>query len=71
MENGGLTMRVPENDRAPRLHDWVSLQRRQMKLWREGRPTRLTEDRMRLLKDIGLECNIHNHSTWMDRFVSS
>ena len=29
---------VPERyDRAPRLHDWVLLQKRQMKLWREGR----------------------------------
>lgn len=31
----------------------------------------LTEDRMRLLKEIGLECNIRIHLTWMDQFVNS
>ena len=37
-ENSGSTTMVPERyDRAPRLHDWVLLQKRQMKLWREGR----------------------------------
>ena len=69
-ENGGLTRVLERYNCAPWLQNWAPLQRRQMKLWRDGRPTRLTEDRMRLLKDIGLECNIHNHSTWMYRFVS-
>mmetsp|Transcript_36084 Transcript_36084/g.66569 ORF Transcript_36084/g.66569 Transcript_36084/m.66569 type:complete len:425 (-) Transcript_36084:111-1385(-) len=37
----------------PQLSSWVSTQRQEMKLLKEGRPTRLTEDRIRLLDSGG------------------
>lgn len=37
----------------PQLSSWVSTQRQEMKLLKEGKPTRLTEDRIRLLDDGG------------------
>uniref|UniRef100_A0A7S4M8C4 Helicase-associated domain-containing protein n=1 Tax=Odontella aurita TaxID=265563 RepID=A0A7S4M8C4_9STRA len=37
----------------PQLSSWVSTQRQEMKLLKEGRPTRLTEDRIHLLNDGG------------------
>ena len=65
------TTRIPEKyTTAPQLHTWVSLQRRQLKMYREGEITKLTDERIRLLEAVGLECNIRNNSTWMDRFVS-
>ena len=65
------TSRVPEKyDDAPQLHTWVSLQRRQLKLRKEGKPTKLTDERVALLEQVGLECKIRNVATWMDRFVS-
>lgn len=65
------TSRVPEKyDEAPQLHTWVSLQRRQLKLRKEGKPTKLTDERVALLEQVGLECKIRNVATWMDRFVS-
>ena len=62
--------RIPEKyEESPQLHTWVSLQRRQLKMCKEGKPTKLTEERIRLLEAVGLESNIRNSSTWMDRFV--
>jgi len=64
------TTRIPDKyDESPQLHTWVSLQRRQLKMYKEGRPTKLTEERIRLLEAMGLESNIRNSSTWMDRFM--
>jgi len=64
------TSRVPEKyDAAPQLHTWVSLQRRQLKLRQEGKPTKLTDERVALLDQVGLECKIRNVATWMDRFM--
>jgi len=64
------TSRVPEKyDAAPQLHTWVSLQRRQLKIYKEGRTTKLTDERIRLLHEVGLESNIRNSSSWMDRFM--
>lgn len=37
----------------PQLSSWVSTQRQEMKLLKEGRPTRLTEERIHLLNDGG------------------
>uniref|UniRef100_A0A7S1ZFL4 Helicase-associated domain-containing protein n=1 Tax=Trieres chinensis TaxID=1514140 RepID=A0A7S1ZFL4_TRICV len=37
----------------PQLSSWVSTQRQEMKLLRDGRPTRLTEERIRLLNKAG------------------
>lgn len=63
--------RVPDKyAAAPQLHSWVSLQRRQMKLRKEGKNTKLSEERVQLLEKVGLECKIRESSTWMDRFVS-
>ena len=65
------TTRVPEKyEAAPQLQTWVSLQRRQMKMRNLGRPTTLTDERVRLLQAVGLECKIRASTTWMDRFVS-
>jgi len=62
--------RVPEKyPAAPQLHSWVSLQRRQLKLKREGKKNKLTDDRLKLLEAFGMECQIRNTATWMDRFA--
>lgn len=37
----------------PQLSSWVSTQRQEMKLLKEGKPTRLTEERIHLLNDGG------------------
>ncbi|KAL7538781.1 hypothetical protein ACHAXR_009317 [Thalassiosira sp. AJA248-18] len=64
------TTRIPDKyEAAPQLHTWVSLQRRQLKMCKDGRHTKLTEERIRMLEAVGLECNIRNSSTWMDRFM--
>lgn len=64
------TTRIPERyDAAPQLHTWVSLQRRLLKMRKEGRPTTLTADRLRLLEDLGLESGMRATTTWMDRFM--
>jgi len=64
------TTRVPEKyEAAPQLQTWVSLQRRQMKMRNLGRPTTLTDERVRLLQAVGLECKIRASTTWMDRFM--
>mmetsp|Transcript_27150 Transcript_27150/g.38195 ORF Transcript_27150/g.38195 Transcript_27150/m.38195 type:complete len:319 (-) Transcript_27150:324-1280(-) len=63
------TTRVPETyDVAPQLHGWLAGQRKQLKLSKEGKPTRLTQERVNLLKAVGLECEIRKVTTWMDRF---
>mmetsp|Transcript_11283 Transcript_11283/g.24068 ORF Transcript_11283/g.24068 Transcript_11283/m.24068 type:complete len:344 (-) Transcript_11283:618-1649(-) len=51
------------------LHTWVSLQRRMLKRHREGKPTKLTQERIRLLDALGLESHIRAKTTWMDRFM--
>lgn len=62
--------RVPEKyPAAPQLHTWLSLQRRQLKLKREGKKNKLTDGRLKLLEALGMECQIRNTSTWMDRFA--
>lgn len=62
--------RVPEKyPAAPQLHSWVSLQRRQLKLKREGKKNKLTDDRLKLLEALGMEFQIRNTATWMDRFA--
>lgn len=62
--------RVPEKyPAAPKLHSWVSLQRRQLKLRKEGKKNKLTDERLRLLEVLGMEHQIRNTATWMDRFA--
>lgn len=62
--------RVPSNyPEAPQLHSWVSLQRRQLKLYKEGKKSKLTEERARMLEAIGLEWQIRNSCSWMERFL--
>ncbi|KAL7537840.1 hypothetical protein ACHAWF_005910 [Thalassiosira exigua] len=64
------TTRIPDKyDAAPQLHTWVALQRRQLKLLSEGKPTRLNDDRIQMLKAVGLESKIRASTTWMDRFM--
>mmetsp|Transcript_486 Transcript_486/g.1154 ORF Transcript_486/g.1154 Transcript_486/m.1154 type:complete len:324 (+) Transcript_486:112-1083(+) len=68
-KNDGST-RVPEHyPEAPQLNTWVSLQRRQLKLAKEGKKNNLTENRIRLLEELGLECQIRSSSSWMERFL--
>ena len=62
--------RVPEKyPAAPKLHSWVSLQRRQLKLRKEGKKNKLTDERLKLLEVLGIEHQIRNTATWMDRFA--
>ncbi len=62
--------RVPEKyPAAPKLHSWVGLQRRQMKLRKEGKKNKLTDERLRLLEVLGMEYQIRSTATWMDRFA--
>ncbi|KAL9191536.1 hypothetical protein ACHAXT_001242 [Thalassiosira profunda] len=65
----GTTRIPPSYAEAPQLHTWVSLQRRQLKLHGEGKPTKLTEERIQLLEAVGLETKIRSTTTWMDRFM--
>mmetsp|Transcript_28004 Transcript_28004/g.42124 ORF Transcript_28004/g.42124 Transcript_28004/m.42124 type:complete len:431 (-) Transcript_28004:1341-2633(-) len=61
--------RVPEKySAAPQLHSWVSLQRRQLKLRKEGKKNKLSDERLKLLEVLGMEHQIRNTATWMDRF---
>ena len=61
--------RVPEKyPTAPQLHSWVCLQRRQLKLRKEGKKNKLTDERFKLLEALGMEYQIRNTATWMDRF---
>lgn len=64
------TTRIPPDHPNSQLHTWVSLQRRQLKMYKEGKPTKLTQERIRMLEAVGVECNIRASTTWMDRFVS-
>lgn len=68
-ERTGSTVVPVKYDVAPQLHSWVALQRRQLKLHNEGKTTKLTEERVQLLRAVGLECNIRASTTWMDRFM--
>eukprot|EP00804_Cyclotella_cryptica_P002435 CCRYP_004125-RA/>CCRYP_004125-RA protein AED:0.08 eAED:0.08 QI:185/1/1/1/0.8/0.66/6/581/324 len=62
--------RVPDKyPEAPQLHSWVSLQRRQLKLYKEGKKNKLTDERARMLEAIGLEWHIRNSCSWMERFL--
>jgi len=62
--------RVPSTyPESPQLHAWTSLQRRQLKLYKEGKKSKLTEERARMLEAIGLEWQIRNSCSWMERFL--
>lgn len=62
--------RIPDKYlEAPQLHSWVALQRRQLKLYKEGKPNKLTEERAQMLEAIGLEWQIRNSCSWMERFL--
>lgn len=63
------TTRIPPDHPNSQLHTWVSLQRRQLKMYKEGKPTKLTQERIRMLEAVGVECNIRASTTWMDRFM--
>lgn len=64
------TTRIPPDHPNSQLHTWVSLQRRQLKMYKEGKPVKLSQERIRMLEAVGVECNIRASTTWMDRFVS-
>ena len=65
-KNGNCRVTNIEN---PQLHTWLSLQRRQLRLYKESKPSKLTTERAGKLEAIGLEYQIRNVSTWMDRFM--
>ena len=65
-KNGNCRVTNIEN---PQLHTWLSLQRRQLRLYKESKPSKLTVERAGKLEAIGLEYQIRNVSTWMDRFM--
>ena len=64
--------RIPQDYKVfPQLYSWTTLQRRQLKSRKEGKPHKLTEERIQKLEAVGLESNIRSVCTWMDRFVST
>lgn len=70
-KNNGST-RIPQDYKVfPQLYAWTTLQRRQLKMWKEGKPHKLTDERIQLLEAVGLESNIRSVCSWMDRFVST
>eukprot|EP00542_Grammatophora_oceanica_P000828 CAMPEP_0194070140 /NCGR_PEP_ID=MMETSP0009_2-20130614/88023_1 /TAXON_ID=210454 /ORGANISM="Grammatophora oceanica, Strain CCMP 410" /LENGTH=354 /DNA_ID=CAMNT_0038723391 /DNA_START=218 /DNA_END=1282 /DNA_ORIENTATION=- len=67
-EEHGHTL-VSRSDQAnPKLSLWVVDQRRQMKLWKEGKNTTMTKERQRLLDDVGFVWQVRNKSSWEIRF---
>lgn len=62
--------RVPEKYLvAPQLYAWMNSQRRQLKLKKEGKKNKLTDERMKLLEAMGVEYQIRSTVTWMERFA--
>lgn len=53
--------RVPIQSRQfPQLSSWIKCQRRQYKLFRDGKPSSMTQERMRLLESIGFTWEVRS-----------
>lgn len=53
--------RVPiQSSQFPQLSSWIKCQRRQYKLFRDGKPSSMTQERMRLLESIGFSWEVRS-----------
>lgn len=60
---------VPSNcPTQQQLATWVKCQRRQYKLYREGRPSNMTPDRIMILEKLGFEWKLRS-SSYMNKFA--
>jgi len=57
------TKNFPSN---PALGQWVNDQRRQYRLMKQGKPSSMTEERVRILSDIGFEWHTSHRATKSD-----
>ena len=51
-----------------KLSMWVVDQRRQMKLWKEGKQTTMTKERQKMLDDLDFTWQIRNKTNWDIRY---
>mmetsp|Transcript_20467 Transcript_20467/g.29184 ORF Transcript_20467/g.29184 Transcript_20467/m.29184 type:complete len:846 (+) Transcript_20467:121-2658(+) len=58
-----VPQQYPEN---PQLGTWVSNQRKQYRLLKEGKPSPMTEDRVKKLEDLGFVWSIFSHDAHWD-----
>ena len=64
----GHTMVSRSDQENQKLSMWVVDQRRQMKLWKEGKQTTMTKERQKLLDDLDFTWQIRNKTNWDIRF---
>ena len=63
------TTRVPENFRGGKLAKWTRTQRKQYRLFRDGKKSSLTREKVRLLDKIGFSASlVDNGPVWMTMF---
>ena len=56
------------SSRHPGLGIWVTTQRRNYRLLKEGKKSRITQERIDLLNSIGFEWSVNKVLSWTDRF---
>lgn len=59
---------VPRPSQVAGLGDWVSDQRRQYKMWKEGKTSQLTAERRQKLEEIGFVWQVRDRPAWDIRF---
>lgn len=62
------TMVSRSDQEHQKLSMWVVDQRRQMKLWKEGKQTTMTKERQKLLDDLDFTWQIRNKTNWDIRY---
>ena len=63
------TAPTPSSCANGKLYNWVKVQRRELKLWKEGKPSLMNAERVTLLESIGLDPLLRHRARMLDTSI--